>query len=396
MHKLRAFERWPRAVVVVLAPDKFAGSLAAPAVCASMASGLRRVWPDADIRSCPMADGGEGTLDAVLASVGARGTRRVRTVRGAGGRPTAAAYGVLDAGDGPTAIVEVAQIVGIADPVGRAVAVSARSTRGVGELLGALMDEGVRRFLVALGGSSTNDAGAGMLEALGAVFRDSHGTAIEPVPAALGRIERVDVAGLDRRLERCDVTLLTDVDAPLCGPRGATAVFGPRKGVASEDIATFDEVLSRFAGHVESVLGRHVATASGAGAAGGLGFALQALGATYRSGAEAVADLVGLDAALQGADWIITGEGRSDAQTLAGKAPLVVARLGRGAGIPVTLISGALDTDVLPDLGLHFAGCFAIPPGPITAASSMADAGVLLADRVQQVARVWEAARVRP
>ncbi len=382
--------------VVVLAPDKFAGSLTASTACESMARGLRRVWPQIDIRSCPMADGGEGTLDAVLASAGSRATRHARTVRGAGGQPTPAVYGILETTDGPTAIVEVAQVVGIADSVGTAVPVGARSTLGVGELLRALLDDGLRRFRVALGGSSTNDGGAGMLESLGAVFLDSHGARVAPVPSALGRLERVDVTALDRRLESCELTLLTDVDIPLCGPKGATAVFGPRKGVARDELEKFDEALAGFAELMESALGRSVAARSGAGAAGGLGFALQLLGATYRSGAEAVADLVGLDAALKGADWLVTGEGRSDAQTLTGKAPLVVARLARNAGVPATLISGALDSEVLPDLGPYFAGCFAIPAGPITAALSMAGADALLADRVEQVARLWDAARVRP
>jgi glycerate kinase len=385
-----------RPPVVVLAPDKFAGSLSAQAACAAMASGLARVWPGGEVRSRPMADGGEGTLDVLLASAGSRAARHVRTVRGAGGQPTAVPYGVIDSPDGAIAIVEVARIVGIADAAGMAVPVGARSTQGVGELLRALLDDGMRRFVVGLGGSSTNDGGAGVLESLGAALLDSDGARVAASPSALGRIERVDVTALDRRLESCEVTLLTDVDVPLSGPYGATALFGPRKGVAEDELARFDEALARFADRTESALGRHAAARPGAGAAGGLGFALQLLGGTYRSGAEAVADLVGLDAALQGAEWLITGEGRSDAQTLTGKAPLVVARRARSAGVPATLIPGAIDSAVLPDLGRHFAGCFALPAGPTTGAASIAQAGALLADRVEQAARLWDAARFRP
>jgi glycerate kinase len=235
-----------------------------------------------------------------------------------------------------------------------------------------------------------------MLTSLGASLLDSDGVTVAARPSALRRIERVDVTALDRRLESCEVTLLTDVDVPLYGPRGATALFGPRKGVAGDDIARFDEGIARFAGRTEAALGRHAAACPGAGAAGGLGFALQMLGGAYRSGAEAVADLVGLDAALQGAAWLITGEGRSDAQTLTGKAPLVAARRARASGVPATLIAGAIDSAVLADLGRYFAGCFALPAGPTTAAASIAGAAALLADRVEQVARVWDAARLRP
>jgi glycerate kinase len=390
---MSVLERLPRTPVVVLAPDKFAGSLAAPAVSASMMRGLRRVWPEVEIRSRPMADGGEGTLDAILASAG--GTRHERTVSGAAGQQRRAAFGVLETPEGPTAIVEIAQIVGMGDAANLSVPVGARSSRGVGELLRGLVDDGVRRLLVALGGSSTSDGGAGMLEALGAVLLDASGARVAPAPSALARVERVDVTALDRRIEGCHVTLLSDVDVPLCGPRGATAVFGPRKGVEPHEVAAFDDALARFAQRTESALGRHVMGSPGAGAAGGLGFALLALGATYASGAEVVADFVGLDAALRGADWLLTGEGRSDAQTLTGKAPLVAARRARKMGVPATLVSGALDPEALPALGLEFAGCFAVPAGPMTVAAAMADADALVADRVEQVARLWAAAVLR-
>jgi glycerate kinase len=358
-----------------------------------MARGILRVWPNAEIRSCPLADGGEGTLDALLSGLGAAARRQVRTVSGASGKPTPVPYGVFDSPAGPTAILEVARLVGIADPVAMAIPIALRTTRGVGEWLRALLDDGVRHYLIALGGSCTNDGGAGMLEALGMRYFDSTRATVPPSLGTLTTIERVDATGLHPNLAEVELTLLSDVDNPLSGPRGATATFGPQKGVPGEDVATFDAALARFADQVEAALGSHVAESPGAGAAGGLGFALQALGGTSRSGAEFVADVVGLDAALRGADWLITGEGRSDGQTLAGKAPLVAARRARAAGVPATLLSGALSADAVPLLAPHFAGCFALPTSPMTTEASIAGADALLAERTEQLARLWAAAR---
>jgi glycerate kinase len=225
-------------------------------------------------------------------------------------------------------------------------------------------------------------------------FLDSAGATVPPLPRALAGVDRVDVTGLHPKLADVDLTLLSDVDNPLCGPRGATATFGPQKGMSVADVGTFDAALARFAERVEAELGRRAAGSPGAGAAGGLGFALQALGGTSRSGAEFVADEAGLDAALRGAHWLITGEGRSDAQTLCGKAPFVAARRARDAGVPATLLSGALSADAVSQLAPHFAGCFALPAGPMTIEASIADADALLAERTEQLARLWAAARI--
>lgn len=384
-----------QAPTVVVAPDSFKGSLDAPAVCAALARGLLRVWPDAHLRICPMADGGEGTLDAVLsASAGGAARRGTCTVAGAAGTPRDTAYGLLVTAEGPTAIIEAAQIVGITDPDGMAAPVAARSTRGIGQLIRKLQDEGVRRFMIGLGGSSTNDGGAGMLAALGLRFEDKNGDEVPPTPRGLASLARVDARALDPRLRECTITILSDVDNPLCGPRGATATFGPQKGVRPEEIAAFDATLAHFAALAERAVGREVAANAGAGAAGGLGFALQLVGGKLRAGAEVVADLVGLDAALDGADWLITGEGRTDSQTLAGKAPFVVAQRARRAGVAPTLLSGAVDTAALVELGRVFVGCFALPYGPMSLAECIDRADALLADRAEQIARLWNAARV--
>jgi len=376
--------------IVVIAPDSFKGSLAAPAICAAIARGLARVWPDVEIRACPMADGGEGTLDAVLSR---GGERKTREVTGAGGKTRTAAYGIVDAAEGATAIVEAAEIVGITDPDGMALDVTARSTAGVGEMIRALLDAGVRRFMIGVGGSSTNDGGAGMLTALGIKLVDDAGRAVSPTPRGLAGAAHADASGLDRRLSESAITIMSDVNNPLCGERGATAVFGPQKGVRPGDVATIDATLSRYAALVEGAVGRRVAEKPGAGAAGGLGFALQLAGASFRSGAEVVADLIGLDRALLGATWAFSGEGRSDRQTLLRKAPFVVAERARAAGVPITLLSGAVDAAALPELSKVFSGCFALPSGPMSLADCIAGADALLADRAEQIARTLAAAR---
>ena len=380
------------APVVVIAPDSFKGSLGASEVAAAIAEGIRRARPEARIRLCPMADGGEGTLDAMLC---AGGTRRRIAVRGAAGAAREAAAALLPDG---SAVVETAEIVGITDSGGMGVPVIARSTVGMGDAIRALLDEGVRRIYVALGGSSTNDAGAGLLAALGLRILDADGAALEPTPEALAQAARVDASGLDARLAQTSFVAMTDVDNPLTGEHGATAVFGPQKGVTPEQVAPIDATLAHFADLLEAALERRVQNEAarerrvrdeaGAGAAGGLGFALRLLGARFKPGAEVVARAVGLDAALDGADWLITGEGRSDTQTLHGKAPFIACRHAQVAGVPATLLSGAVDPAALSRLSEHFSGCFSPAPGPMTLDVAIRDAAKLLADAAEQLTRM--------
>ncbi|MEX3760460.1 glycerate kinase [Paraburkholderia phenoliruptrix] len=377
----------PSTPVVVIAPDSFKGSLSAEQVAQAIASGVRRARPDAEVRICPMADGGEGTLDAMLTR---GGERRTLSVRGAAGPVRDALAGVLADG---SAIVETAEVVGITDPVGMGVPVEARSTRGMGEAIGALLDAGVRRFFVALGGSSTNDGGAGLLAGLGVKLFDAQGNALEPTPEQLARVARVDVSQLDARLADAHFIGMSDVDNPLTGEHGATAVFGPQKGVKPDQVATIDAALARYADLLEAALGRTARELPGAGAAGGLGFALHLLGAQFEPGAETVARQIGLDAALAGANWLITGEGRSDVQTLHGKAPFIACRHAQAAGVPATLLSGAVDSAALPRLADYFSGCFSPAPGPITLEFAIRDAARLLADEAEQLTRLKYGAR---
>jgi len=383
-------------VNIVLAPDSFKGSLSAPQACVALEAGLRRVWPDAALRARPMADGGEGTLDAILHASGSAARRERLEVPGAIGIAVDAAYGLVGGGANALAVVEIAQVVGITDPVAMRVDAGARSTTGIGVLIRALLDRGVRDFRVGLGGSSTNDGGAGLLAALGVAFFDERGGPVEPTPRGLQRLAKVSVAGLDPRVAHARFTILSDVDNPLCGSNGAIAVFGPQKGVPRELIAAFDATLARYAALCERAFGRSVADLPGAGSAGGLGFALQLLGGTPASGAEVVADLVKLDAALADAHWVITGEGRSDAQTLRSKAPFIVARRAARFRVPVTLISGAVEPLALTALNRHFAGCFGLASAPATLQDCLDRAEAWLADRAEQAARVFAAGSAVP
>ncbi len=357
--------------------------MTAAVASAAIAEGLRRVWPDADLRLCPMADGGEGTLDAILSR---GGQRLMARVAGASGEAVEAAYGI--AGEGRIAIIEAAQIVGLVDARGTAVDVERRSSRGIGELIVTLLDGEVRELMIGLGGTSTNDGGAGMLAALGMRLLDAGGRAIDATPRGLAGLASVDVGGLDPRLRKTKITIMSDVDNVLVGPDGATAIFGPQKGVRAERSGEIDAALSRFAALIENAMEKRVQNRPGAGAAGGLGFALQLLGGETRSGAEVVAHMIGLDSALQGADWVITGEGRSDAQTLSGKTPFTVAGRAAKASVPTTLVSGAVDREALPLLARTFAGCFSISDGPASLQDSIANARLLLTNLAEQIARV--------
>jgi glycerate kinase len=379
-------------VNIVLAPDSFKGSLTAPQACAALEIGLRRVWPDAAIRVRPMADGGEGTLDAILHAAGTSARRATLRVPGAIGVPVDADYGLVDEGGETVAVIESAQVVSITDSVAMQAHAGSRSTIGLGELMRALLDRGVRDFRIGLGGSSTNDGGAGLLVGLGVALLDAQGRAIDPTPHGLAHVARVDPSRLDPRVRDARIAILSDVNNPLCGLQGAVAVFGPQKGVTPDDVAPFDANLARFAPLAETAFGQRVAERPGAGAAGGLGFALQLLGGAMTSGAEVVADLIKLDAALADADWAITGEGRSDIQTLLSKGPFIVAQRAKRHGVPATLVSGAIDPRALAELNRHFAGCFGLPGGPASLQDCLDHAPAWLADRAEQAARVWAAA----
>jgi glycerate kinase len=320
---------------IVLAPDSFKGTMPAVRVCEIMAGAILRHFPDAEVVRLPMADGGEGTLDCFQASVG--GERRSLTVSGPSGAPVDASWLLLENG---TAVIEMAQAAGLHltgetdDPL-------AAGAYGVGELVRAALDAGSGRILLGLGGSATNDGGCGMAAALGVRFTDSHGRPFVPTGRSLRNIARIDADGLCSAAKEAEIVAICDVDNPLFGPSGAAQVFGPQKGADPDGVRLLDEGHRHLANILVRDLGRNVADLPGAGAAGGLGAgAVAFLGATLTSGIEANMSLVGFDARIRGADLILSGEGRIDAQTRRGKVVSGVAKRAKAAGIPLVAVVG--------------------------------------------------------
>ena len=372
-----------RHLKIIIAPDSFKGTLSAADAARAIAAGIRQTIPDAILQLMPLADGGEGTLDAVLSAT--QGVRYTALVTDALDTPMSAAYGLLDDINGPIAILEAAQVVGLAQ-AGKS-DVMQRSTRGLGELIRHCLDHAVRRFMIGLGGSSTNDGGAGLLAALGVKWLNQSGKEITPTPQGLALLHRIDFSNLDARLSTTEIILMSDVDNPLCGSDGATAIFGPQKGVRSEDVPILDGRLAHLAQLCDVWAGSTVSQQPGAGAAGGLGYALLLLGAQRRPGAEVVCELMQLDAALQDTDWVITGEGKSDAQTLHGKLPLVVAQHARRVRVPVSLLSGAIEASSRAALEQVFNGCYALVEEGVSAAQAMAETARCLSERARQMAQ---------
>ncbi|MBO0677168.1 glycerate kinase [Mycolicibacterium sp. S2-37] len=332
---------------IVLAPDSFKESMSAARAIAAMQDGVRSVLPDADCVGVPMADGGEGTVDAVVDALD--GEHVSVEVADALGRPVSARYGHV--ADRRLAVIEMAAASGLEQVAPQDRDVLRASTSGVGQLISDALDRGAQEFVVGLGGSATNDAGAGMLTALGARLIDAAGDPLPPGGAALARLDRIDLDGLDPRLTGVRIRLACDVTAPLLGPGGASAVFGPQKGATPADVEVLESALATFA----RVAGAAHAGTPGAGAAGGLGFALlEFLGATARPGVEVVAETVGLEQALTGAQWVFTGEGSVDAQTMLGKTPFGVAQVAGRTGARVAIFAGrvAPDASVLLDHGV--------------------------------------------
>ncbi len=327
---------------IVIAPDSFKESLSALEVATHIRAGFREVFPNADYVLMPVADGGEGTVEAMVAATG--GTVVHLGVSGPLGQPADAFFGLT--GDGKTAIIEMAAASGLMLVPSEARDPLVTTTFGVGQLIVEALDRGARHFIVGIGGSATNDGGAGMLQALGVRLLDADGQALGPGGGELGRLETIDVSGLDPRLAGCCVEVACDVDNPLVGPRGASAVFGPQKGATPEKVALLDANLSHYAALIEAVLDVDVAHLPGAGAAGGLGAAFKAfLGADLKPGSEIVTTAVGLEAVLADADLVITGEGRIDGQTIHGKTPIGVASVAKRRGKPVIGIAGCLGSE---------------------------------------------------
>jgi len=377
---------------VVVAPDSFKECLSAEAVARAIGRGVRAAAPDAEVVEVPMADGGEGTVRALVAATG--GTLHRATVTGPLGEPVEAEFGLL--GDGATAVIEMAAASGLPlvppsrrDP-------TRTTTRGTGELIGAALDLGASRLIIGIGGSATVDGGAGMAQALGARLLDESGRDIGPGGGELSRLARLDVSGLDPRLAGVACEVACDVDNPLLGPNGAARVYAPQKGATPEAVAVLEANLARFADVVERDLGVSVRDVPGAGAAGGLGAGLMAfLGARLRPGVQIVIEATGLREKLRGADLAIVGEGKLDAQTAHGKVPVGVAEVAAEAGVPVVAIAGSLGDgyEAVHEKGV--AACFAILDRPMSLEEAFARAEELLARTACEVVRVFVARRSR-
>jgi glycerate 2-kinase len=354
---------------IAIAPDSFKGTLTAKEAAQALADGLQEALPSAKILQWPMADGGEGTLAALEAVLG--GEIEQWTVQNAVGSPIKAGFYRGEILGQSAAVLEVAQVVGMTDPAAQVYPVAQRTTVGLGELLQHTLDLGIRQLYIGLGGSCTNDGGAGLLVGLGAKLLNTQGHSFPATPEGLAQLSSVDFSGIEPRLQSTRIVLLSDVNSPLCGTHGATHTFGFQKGLVDEtERDRIDSSLQHFAVLAEQAMTQwqhphqKLHTQPGTGAAGGLGFALQLLGGIHTSGAQFIAELLNIPHLLRQVDWLITGEGCSDRQTLQGKAPWVVAQMAHNTGVPVTLLSGAIIPADQASLTQAFRGqCFSLTGG---------------------------------
>lgn len=357
---------------ILIAPDKFKGSLTAGEVAQAVRRGVVEHSPTAEVRCLPVADGGEGTLEAAVAA----GFEMIPlTATGPTGEPVRTGYAVK----GGTAVVEMADASGLARLPGGTPAPLAATSRGTGELLAAALDRGVRSVVLGIGGSACTDGGAGMLQSLGASLRDGEGEELAGGGGSLEWLVDLDLSGLHPAIRTAEIVVACDVDNPLTGEDGAAAVYGPQKGASGQDVARLDANLTRLADHVARETGVDHRDAAGAGAAGGVGFAaISVLGARLHPGIELLLELLDFRSQVRETDLVVVGEGSLDAQSLRGKAPVGVARLARTAGVDVVAVCGRneLDLDELRGVGIESVySCSELEPDP---RRSMAEAATLL------------------
>ncbi|MFE6407098.1 glycerate kinase [Streptomyces sp. NPDC057837] len=368
---------------VLVAADKFKGSLTAVEVAERVTAGLRRAVPGLQVEALPVADGGDGT---VAAAVAAGFERREVRVAGPLGDEVTAAFALREG----TAVVEMAEASGLQRLPAGVLAPLTASTHGSGELLRAALDAGARTIVFGVGGSATTDGGAGMLSALGARFLDAHGEPVPPGGGGLAGLASADLSGLDPRLTEVELVLASDVDNPLTGPKGAPAVYGPQKGASPDDVRALDAALAHFAKVLEGTAGPRAAeyaASPGAGAAGGIGYGALLLGARFRPGIEVMLDVLGFAPALDRADLVITGEGSLDEQTLHGKAPAGVAAAARAADKDVVAVCGrlALPPEVLGRAGIRRA--YPLTDAEPDVAKCIAEAGPILERVAERIGR---------
>lgn len=376
---------------IIVAPDSFKGSLSALQASQAMRQGLLAAIPDASVELVPVADGGEGFTEALITAMG--GMLQKMEASDPLGRRIQAFYGWHE--EEKTAVIECAAASGLTlltdlerDPL-------SASTYGTGELIKAALDRGARRILLGLGGSATNDGGIGMAQALGYRFKDAAGRVIPPFGTGWHGVSAIDASEADPRLAGVELVAACDVDAPLYGERGASAVFGPQKGASPEAVARLDAVLRRLAECLERDLGADVHALPGGGAAGGLGAALYAFcGASMQKGVDLVLDACRFDARLAGASFVLTGEGRTDEQTALGKTAAGIAERAKRQGIPVVCLSGGLTGDYRSLHRFGIDACFSVMPHPASLNDAIAHAAPWLAEAAEQIGRLYRTAAV--
>ncbi|RBM31442.1 glycerate kinase [Vibrio tarriae] len=371
---------------VVIAPDSFKESLTAKQVCDSIQAGLARVWHDAKFVTIPVADGGEGTVQSLVDATQGRLVEVI--VMGPQGKRVEAFYGML--GDNQTAVIEMAAASGL-----HHVPVAQRDPKlttsfGTGELIRHALDQGVTKLIIGLGGSATNDGGVGMLAALGAHFTNADGDPIQLTGGGLRELSNIDLQDFDPRLQHCDLLVACDVNNPLCGDKGASAVFGPQKGATPEDVELLDGALQQFGLLTEKVTGKAVLQSAGAGAAGGMGAALLAYTqARLRPGIEIVLETVQLAHQVSDADLVITGEGRIDSQTVHGKTPMGVAKVAKRFDVPVLALCGCTGDNYQAVYQCGIDAVFAAVPRAMSLEDALKESDFNLADLAENVARLW-------
>ena len=377
---------------VCIAIDSFKGSISSAEAGEAARRGLKRVYPKSSVSVVSLADGGEGTTEAIISATG--GNIIELSVTGPLGRSVKASYGILP--DGKTAVIEIAKAAGLTLVPQKKRNPLYTTTYGIGEMILDAVGRGCRKFIVGLGGSATNDGGAGMLSALGVELLDKKGAPIKTGAVGLYDLAEIRALGMPRVLEKCRFTIASDVTNPLLGERGCSAVFGPQKGATEMTIADMDRALKRFATLTGAVRPKSNPDMPGAGAAGGLGFAFAAyLGAKVRSGIETVTELIGLEEKIKSADVVITGEGRIDGQTSMGKAPIGVARLGKKHKKTVVAVTGAVGEDASLCHAEGISAIFPIQRGPSTLSESMRSECAVrnLEDTVEQIFKLIRASK---
>jgi glycerate kinase len=375
-------------VKTVIAPDSFKDSLPAIGVCEAMSEGVRRVIPESDIVLLPLADGGEGTVQAMIRAIGGR-TERVR-VTGPLGKPVSAEYGVLTKDN--TAVVEMAAASGLELVPADCRNPMATTTFGTGELIQKALERGARKFIIGIGGSATTDCGAGAVQALGVRFFRRNGDEIsEPMTGGLmAEVADVDLSGLNPKIHECEILAACDVENALLGERGAVMTFGRQKGASDRELLLLENGMRHFIGIVERKIGKRIRDIAGAGAAGGLGAGLAVfLGASLRPGIGLIMDACRFEEKIADADLVLTGEGKVDSQTMYGKAVAGVARIAKRHSVPVVLIAGQVETGIENLLSEGVTSVFSICSGPMPLERAMKNAKTLVADCTERVMRLF-------